>query len=102
MANTVTAEVVIMLTATWLMLGTLLYSLQLNTGSFPRPLTEEEERRYTVAPDPAKRELLSALCLVYTGKPLFREGERLTERELYRCYYVSGDNCKQFLPYEWR
>ena len=35
-----------MLTATWLMLGTLLYSLQLNTGSFPRPLSEEEEKRY--------------------------------------------------------
>ena len=35
-----------MLTAAWLMLGTLLYSLQLNTGSFPRPLSEEEERNY--------------------------------------------------------
>lgn len=30
----------------WLMLSTLLYSLQLNTGSFPKPLTEEEERIY--------------------------------------------------------
>ena len=30
----------------WLMLGSLLYSLQLSTGSFPRPLTEEEERIY--------------------------------------------------------
>ncbi len=35
-----------MLTAAWLMLSTLLYSLQLSTGSFPKPLTEEEERRY--------------------------------------------------------
>ena len=35
-----------MLSATWLMLSTLLYSLQLNTGSFPRPLNEEEERYY--------------------------------------------------------
>ena len=35
-----------MLAATWLMIGTLLYSLQLNTGTFPRPLSEEEERRY--------------------------------------------------------
>ena len=34
-----------MLTA-WLMLSTLLYSLQLNTGSFPKPLSEEEERVY--------------------------------------------------------
>lgn len=35
-----------MLTAAWLMLSTLLYSLQLNTGSFPRPLSAEEERYY--------------------------------------------------------
>ncbi len=35
-----------MLAAVWLMLSTMLYSLQLNTGSFPKPLTEEEERRY--------------------------------------------------------
>ena len=35
-----------MLLSAWLMLGSLLYSLQLSTGSFPKPLTEEEERRY--------------------------------------------------------
>ena len=35
-----------MLTAAWLMLGALLYSLQLNTGSYPKPLSEEEERFY--------------------------------------------------------
>lgn len=35
-----------MLAAAWLMLSSLLYSLQLNTGSFPKPLTEEEENRY--------------------------------------------------------
>jgi len=35
-----------MLSTAWLMLGALLYSLQLNTGSFPRPLSEEEERQY--------------------------------------------------------
>ena len=35
-----------MITAAWLMLSSLLYSLQLNTGSFPKPLSEEEERRY--------------------------------------------------------
>lgn len=46
MANRVTVEVSIMLSAVWLMLGTLMYSLQLNTGSFPRPLSEEEERYY--------------------------------------------------------
>jgi RNA polymerase sporulation-specific sigma factor len=35
-----------MLTAVWLMLSTLLYSLQLSTGSFPKPLTAQEERQY--------------------------------------------------------
>ena len=46
MLNTVEAEVMTMLSAVWLMLSTLLCSLQLQTGSFPKPLTEEEERRY--------------------------------------------------------
>ena len=46
MANTVAMEVVDMIASAWLMLSTLLYSLQLNTGSFPKPLTEAEERRY--------------------------------------------------------
>ena len=35
-----------MFAAAWLMLNTLLYSLQLQTGSFPKPLTPEEERFY--------------------------------------------------------
>ena len=35
-----------MMAAVWLMLSSLLYSLQLQTGSFPKPLTEEEERHY--------------------------------------------------------
>jgi RNA polymerase sporulation-specific sigma factor len=35
-----------MLPAVWLILGSLLYSLQLSTGSFPKPLSEEEERHY--------------------------------------------------------
>ena len=35
-----------MLLSAWLMLSSLLYSLQPSTGSFPKPLTEEEERRY--------------------------------------------------------
>ena len=35
-----------MLTAVWLMLSSLLYSLQLSTGSFPRPLTAQEEEYY--------------------------------------------------------
>ena len=35
-----------MFPAVWLMLSGLMYSLQLSTGSFPKPLTEEEERHY--------------------------------------------------------
>ena len=35
-----------MLAAVWLMLSAMLYSLQLNTGSFPKPLTQEEEQHY--------------------------------------------------------
>jgi RNA polymerase sporulation-specific sigma factor len=35
-----------MLAATWLMLSSILCSLQLQTGSFPKPLTEAEEREY--------------------------------------------------------
>ena len=30
----------------WLLLGSLFYTLQLRSGSFPKPLTEEEERFY--------------------------------------------------------
>ncbi len=33
-----------MMGTVWLMLSAMLCSLQLNTGSFPKPLTEEEER----------------------------------------------------------
>lgn len=46
MPNTVFQEVVRMLAAVWLMFSSLLCSLQLSTGSFPKPLTEEEERHY--------------------------------------------------------
>jgi RNA polymerase sporulation-specific sigma factor len=35
-----------MIAAVWLMLSGLMYSLQLQTGTFPRPLTEQEERYY--------------------------------------------------------
>ena len=45
-ANKVTAEVFCMLATAWLMLSTLLYSLQLQAGSFPKTLTKEEERYY--------------------------------------------------------
>ena len=35
-----------MLAAAWLILSGLLYTLQLSPGSFPRPLTQEEEAHY--------------------------------------------------------
>ena len=35
-----------MLTTVWLMLSSLLYSLQLSTGSFPKPLSAQEEKHY--------------------------------------------------------
>ncbi len=35
-----------MLSTAWLMLSALLYSLQLNTGSYPKPLSMEEEQYY--------------------------------------------------------
>ena len=35
-----------MLAAVWLMLSGLMYSLQLSTGSFPKPLTRQEEEHY--------------------------------------------------------
>ena len=35
-----------MIAAVWLMLSGLLYSLQLSTGSFPKPLTAQEEEHY--------------------------------------------------------
>ena len=35
-----------MFAAAWLILGGLLYSLQLQTGSFPKPLSREEEEHY--------------------------------------------------------
>lgn len=47
--------------AAWLMLSALLYSLQLNTGSFPKPLSDEEERHYLSllrSGDPVARDVL--------------------------------------------
>ena len=35
-----------MFAASWLLLGSLFYALQLSTGSFPKPLTEAEEQYY--------------------------------------------------------
>ena len=35
-----------MIAATWLVLSSLMYSLQLSSGSFPKPLTQKEESYY--------------------------------------------------------
>ena len=35
-----------MIAAAWLMFSSLMYSLQLSAGSFPKPLTREEEEHY--------------------------------------------------------
>lgn len=35
-----------MIAAAWLVLSGMLYSLQLSTGSFPKPLSKEEETHY--------------------------------------------------------
>lgn len=45
-ANSVAVEVRQMIAATWLLLSSLFYSLQLSTGSFPKPLTAQEEQYY--------------------------------------------------------
>ena len=82
MANTVAAEVVLMLAATWLMLGTLLYSLQLNTGSFPRPLTEEEEKQYLLQ---AKEGDLTARNI------LIERNLRLVAHIMKKYYTMSSD-----------
>ena len=44
--NRVVVEVRRMITSLWLMLGGLMYALQLQSGSFPKPLTAQEERYY--------------------------------------------------------
>ena len=44
--NRVASEVRPVITGLWLMLSGMMYSLQLSTGSFPRPLTAQEEQYY--------------------------------------------------------
>ena len=39
-------EVWPMIAAVWLMLSSLIYSLQLSSGSFPKPLSKKEEEYY--------------------------------------------------------
>ena len=44
--NTVAPEVITMITGLWLVLSGLLFSLQLSPGSFPKPLSQQEEQYY--------------------------------------------------------
>ena len=67
-ANRFAAEVMIMFAAVWLMLSSLLYSLQLQTGSFPKPLTAEEEWHYLALAaqgDPEARNILIHIMKKY-------------------------------------
>ena len=42
----VNMEVMAMFASVWLMLSGMMYSLQLSAGSFPKPLTAQEEKYY--------------------------------------------------------
>ncbi len=37
-----------MIAAVWLILSSLMYALQLQSGSFPKPLTAQEEKKYLI------------------------------------------------------
>ena len=50
-----------MIAAVWLMLSGLMYSLQLSTGSFPKPLTLEEEQHYLALSAQGDREARNIL-----------------------------------------
>ena len=44
--NRLKVEVRRMIAAAWLILSGFMYALQLQTGSFPKPLSQEEEQHY--------------------------------------------------------
>ena len=46
MGHRVRQEVIGVIATAWLMLSGLMYALQLSTGSFPKPLTPQEEQHY--------------------------------------------------------
>ena len=71
-----------MISAVWLMLSGLMYSLQLSTGSFPKPLTEEEERHYL---DLASRGDLNARNV------LIERNLRLVAHIMKKYYAVTSD-----------
>ena len=71
-----------MISAVWLTLSALIYSLQLSTGSFPKPLTAQEEQHY--------------LALARQGDPearniLIERNLRLVAHIMKKYYAISSD-----------
>ncbi len=71
-----------MVTAVWLMLSGILSGLQLSTGSFPKPLTAEEERRYLA---------LAAQGDLEARNVLIERNLRLVAHIMKKYYAVSSD-----------
>ena len=71
-----------MLAAAWLILSGLLYSLQLQTGSFPKPLTAEEEKHYLA---------LAAQGDLEARNVLIERNLRLVSHILKKYYATSAD-----------
>ena len=71
-----------MFAASWLLLGSLFYTLQLSTGSFPRPLTEEEEKHYLA---------LSAAGDLEARNVLIERNLRLVAHIMKKYYAQSAD-----------
>ena len=71
------------MTATlWLALSALMYSLQLQTGSFPKPLTQEEEQHYLA---------LSAQGDIAARNILIERNLRLVAHIMKKYYAVVSD-----------
>ena len=71
-----------MFAASWLLLGSLFYTLQLSSGSFPRPLTEEEEKHYLA---------LSAAGDLEARNILIERNLRLVAHIMKKYYAQGGD-----------
>ena len=66
----------------WLLLGSLFYSLQLHSGSFPKPLTEEEEQKFLA---------LSAQGDLEARKSLVERNLRLVAHIMKKYYAQTAD-----------
>lgn len=71
-----------MIAGLWLMLNSVLYSLQLSTGSFPKPLTSQEEKYYLS---------LSAQGDLKARNILIERNLRLVAHIMKKYYAVSSD-----------